>query len=122
MLQLAEQNKNRVQHLEASIQEADAEKQRRKEERRQNSVLFIIGFHTFCMLAKAGCFAARVGFADNYELEYHCQRSTQFLLILNTAMYPILYAWRIDALRNEMLRIVEGRLCFSSATEVEQNA
>ena len=116
MLQLAEQNKNRVQHLEASIQEADAEKQRRKEERRQNSVLFIIGFHTFACLQKLG------GFADNYELEYHCQRSTQFLLILNTAMYPILYAWRIDALRNEMLRIVEGRLCFSSATEVEQNA
>ena len=115
MLQLAEHNKNRVQHLEASMQEAEIEIQRRKEERRQNSVLFIIGFHTFCMLAKVGCFAVRVGFANNYELEYYCQRLTQFLLILNTASYPILYAWRIDALREEMVKIVKGKLCFSSA-------
>ena len=47
ILQLAEHSNARVQHLEATMQEAEAEKQRRTEERRQNSILFIIGFHTF---------------------------------------------------------------------------
>ena len=122
LLQLIEHNKNRVQNLEASMKEAEAEKQRRTEQRRKNSVLFIIGFHTFCMLAKAGCFAVRAGFPNKHELEYYCQRSNQFLIILNAAMNPILYAWRIDTLRKEMAKIMKGMLCFSSAVEIEPNA
>ena len=122
MLKLAKHSKNRVEQLGASMQEEELEKKRRMEARRQNSVLFIIGTHGFSMLAKAVCFAVRVGLPANYELEYHCQRSTQFLLILNAALHPILYAWRIDTLRKEMMKIVKGKMCFSSAAEVEPNA
>ena len=121
MLRLAKQNKNRVQQLGASIQEEELERQRRKEQRRQNSVLFIIGTHGFCMLAKAACFAVRVGLPAKYELEYLCQTSNHFLHVFETALFPILYSWGIDTLRQEMLKIVKGKLCFSSAAEVEPN-
>ena len=122
MLQLAIHHKHRVQHLGASMREEEIEKQRRMEERRQNSVLFIIGVHALCLLAKAGCFAVRAGLPTNHELEYHCQRSTQFFLIFNAALYPILYAWRIDVLRTEMVRILKGKLCCVSSGGVEANA
>ena len=121
MIRLAKQNKNRVQQLGASMQEEELERQRRKEQRRQNSVLFIIGTHGLSMLAKAACFAIRVGLPAIYELEYHCQTSNQFLLIFEIALYPILYSWRIDTLRKEMVKTVKGKLCFSSAAEVEPN-
>ena len=119
MLQLAKHSKNRVKKLGASMQEEELEKQRRMEERRQNSVLFIIGTHGATMVVKAVFFAIRVGFPANYELDYYCRRSSQFLIILNAALYPILYAWRIDTLRKEMAKIVKGKLCFSSTTEIE---
>ena len=122
VLQLAKQSKNRVKNLGASVQAKQLEEQRRKEQRRQNSALFIIGTHGFSMIAKAVCFAVRVGLPANYELEYYCLRSTQFLLLLNAALYPILYAWRIDTLRKEMVKVVKGILCCSSAAEVEPNA
>ena len=121
ILRLAKQNKNRVQQLGASMQEEELERQRRKEQRRQNSVLFIIGTHGFCMLAKAACFAVSVGLPANYEVEYHCQRLNQFLHIFETALFPILYSWRIDTLRKEMVKTVKGKFCFSSAAEVEPN-
>ena len=121
MLQLAKHNKNRVKHLGASLQEEELEKQRRTERRRQNSVLFIINIHGFFMLAKAACFTVRAGLPANYELEYHCQRSLQFLLIFETALYPILYSWRINTLRKGIMKIAKRKLCFSSAAEVEPN-
>ena len=69
-----------------------------------------------------GCDAMLEGDKHNPKDRYRTTGTTQFSVILDAALYPYVYAWRIDTLRKEMLKILKVKtLYFSSVAEVEPN-